>query len=161
MSWINVGCGPHQTGYDNGETFRALTAVLAPGFAAFILAAPAQAAFSSRYQQISSNTVACPTCSLAIADNPKIQRHFAEANNGWRAALRWTHGDSSTAAGSGRWTPGVGHAWRGRKFGIDLSQQGRMLSMTMSAIGSPNLGVIRAKFGCLDPSQGGEAICPA
>ena len=33
--------------------------------------------------------------------------------------------------------------------------------MTMSAIGSPNLGVIRAKFVCLDPSQGGEAICPA
>lgn len=48
------------------------------------LAAPAAMAqgFCGNYVQVSSNAGACPQCTLFIADNPEIQKYFAEANTG-------------------------------------------------------------------------------
>lgn len=103
----------------------------------------AQAGFCGNYIQTSSNAGQCNNCRLSIADNPKIQKYFVTANNGWRAQLNWNHGDDSTASGSGNWN-------NGQRFTIDLSQQGRRLNLIMS---NPGSGPIRASFNCLDPQK--------
>ena len=74
-----------------------------------------------------------PFEAFCIPDYPKIQRYFVEANNGWKPDC----------------------------FIIDLSQQGRTLSMVMSSPDSPNLGEIRAKFVRFSRWQGREATRPA
>lgn len=113
----------------------------------FALSLPAKAGFCGNYIQTSSNAGNCDTCKLMIADNPEIQKYFVTANNGWEAELSWTHGDDSTATGSGRWNRNLGHSLAGKRFDIDMNQQGRRLNMTMSLPGS---GPIQATFLCLD-----------
>ena len=126
-----------------------LKVTLTSALVIFALSGSANAGFCGSYVQTSSNAGDCPTCTLIIADNPEIQKYFVTSNNGWEAELLWTHGDDSTAAGSGRWNDNVGHALAGRGFEIDMNQQGRTLNMTMS-MPRNNSAPIQATFKCLD-----------
>ena len=132
------------------RNYRNLRVILTSALVTFALTNSANAGFCGNYVQTSSNAGDCPTCKLLIADNPEIQKYFVTANNGWEADLSWTHGDDSTATGSGRWNNNVGHALAGRSFDIDMNQQGRTLNMTMSFPGNGNNAPIRATFNCLD-----------
>lgn len=133
---------------------RCLTLMVTFALALIGLSNHANAGFCGNYVQTSSNAGDCDNCRLLIADNPKIQKYFVTANNGWEAELSWTHGDDSTAIGSGRWKSNVGGALGGRQFDIDMNQQGRDLHLTMSLPGS---GPIRATFLCLDAATGAAA----
>jgi hypothetical protein len=129
---------------------RIFKVILTSALVIFALPNSANAGFCSNYVQTYSNAGDCPTCNLFIAGNPGIQKYFVTSNNGWEAELLWTHGDDSTAAGSGRWNDNAGPALAGRGFEIDLNQQGRTLSMVMSYPGGSGNAPIRATFSCLD-----------
>ncbi len=130
---------------------------------AFLLVASttiAQAGFCGNYVQTWSNAGTCKSCKLLIADNPKIQKYFVEANNGWSAELDFVEGDASVAAGSGRWK-NVGGAYGGKQVTIDMNQQGLTLRMTMSVTDGSVAGVIEATYRCTDPGRVAQAKAPS
>ncbi|MEO1204787.1 MAG: hypothetical protein AAFV45_00495 [Pseudomonadota bacterium] len=108
----------------------------------------AHAGFCSSYEQTSSNAGHCPTCQLNVKSWPREQAYTVFASNGWQAELNYAGGDSSVAFGGGTWRQGLGHAYAGKSFDIDLSQQGRTLSMIMSTMMNGQRQVIRATFRC-------------
>jgi hypothetical protein len=118
-------------------------AVLAPGFAS------AYTGFCGSYKQVSSNAGYCATCTLQIADNPEIQKYFIESNNGWSAEATWVEGDDSVAEGTGKWKKSSGGAYGGKRFDISLTQQRRILTMTMT-MRDRSLGTVEAKYKCTD-----------
>ncbi|MEL7048288.1 MAG: hypothetical protein AAFO75_04870 [Pseudomonadota bacterium] len=123
------------------------------GFASVIgfllVSSGAQAGFCSTYQQTWSNAGQCPTCQLNIKHWPGEQAYTVFANNGWQAELNYVEGDSSVATGGGTWQKGLGHAYSGKNFDMDLSQQGQQLSMIMSTMVNGQQQVIRAEFRCM------------
>ncbi|MEQ8824315.1 MAG: hypothetical protein RIC14_08065 [Filomicrobium sp.] len=108
----------------------------------------AQATFCRSYEQTSSNAGDCPDCQLSIMNFPQEQAYAVHASNGWQAELNYVEGDSSVATGGGRWRKGLPHAYAGRDFDLDLTQQGKTLSMVMSTIIDGHRQVIRAEFRC-------------
>lgn len=105
--------------------------------------------FCGNYVQLTSNAGDCLNCRLIIADNPKNQFYFVEANNGWTAELTWVDGDASVATGQGFWGD-VGGAYDNAGFEIDLLQQGRVLTMFMTHHLPELSATIEATYACTD-----------
>jgi hypothetical protein len=78
------------------------------------------------WQQIHSNSGACPNCRISITPSLAIT-----ANNGWTAAAIVARADPATAAGVGRWDPGLADAIAGKPFKIDFILKDQRLTMTM------------------------------
>ena len=113
-----------------------------------VLSVGAQAGFCSNYQQTWSNAGQCADCQLNIKTWAGEQAYSVFASNGWQAELNYVGGDSSVASGGGTWRNGLGHAYSGKNFDMDLSQQGQTLSMIMSTVINGQQQIIRAKFRC-------------
>jgi hypothetical protein len=78
------------------------------------------------WQQIESTGGPCPTCRIFISPTLTVS-----ANNGWTAAVISVRGDPATAAGVGRWDPGLGDAIAGKPFKIDFILKDQRLHMSM------------------------------
>jgi hypothetical protein len=107
---------------------RQVLAVLTTVLVAGASAPPAQAqadGIDGGWQQIESNSGACPACRISISPSLTVT-----ANNGWTAAVT-VDGDPTQAAGAGRWDAGVGGAIAGKRFTIDFVLKDQRLYMSM------------------------------
>lgn len=121
----------------------------------------AHAGFCGNYVQTSSNAGACANCRIQIADNPKLQKYFVTSSNGWSAELTWVEGDDSVAQGTGRWNRSISPPYGGKRFDIDMSEQGNILSMRMTVSDGSVPGTVRVTYLCLDPHRQGGNNQPA
>jgi hypothetical protein len=108
---------------------RSALAVIATALAAGALTPCAQARaeeIDGGWQQIESNGGACPACRISISPSMVVT-----ANNGWTAAVLAVRGDPATAAGVGRWDPGLADSIAGKPFKIDFVLRDQRLYMSM------------------------------
>lgn len=113
-----------------------------------ILSLEANAGFCSHYDQTWSNAGPCSHCQLSVKVYAESQLYVVHASNGWMAELTFVDGDSSVATGGGTWRDDLPHAYAGKDFDIDLTQQGNELSMIMSTEIDGQRQIVDAKFAC-------------